>query len=175
MKNESRKPQLGDVIGIDLGYYQHFGIYVENNQVIHYHPEEEKERYTILEVSFERFLQQEEEFYICDFTKFIDMAQQEAEDVALHKSLKNLLDPKLNLTEHFERLTGLYIGFSTGKYKIYSVEETIKRAYSRLGEISDNWFLGQCEHYAFWCKTGISQEETLNLLIKGIKEQWLRT
>ena len=42
------------------------------------------------------------------------------------------------------------------KYKLYSADETIKRAHSRLGEKNYNLIFNNCEHFAVWCKTGIS-------------------
>jgi cell wall-associated NlpC family hydrolase len=38
----------------------------------------------------------------------------------------------------------------------YSPEETLRRARSRLGEKSYNLLFNNCEHFALWCKTGIS-------------------
>ena len=37
---------------------------------------------------------------------------------------------------------------------IYSPEETVERARSRLGEGDYNFFTHNCEHFAVWCKTG---------------------
>lgn len=41
----------------------------------------------------------------------------------------------------------------------FSSEETIKRAFSRLGERKYHLFKNNCEHFACWCKTGICQSE----------------
>jgi hypothetical protein len=40
--------------------------------------------------------------------------------------------------------------------KIYSDEETVKRAFSRLGEKKYDLVNNNCEHFAMWCKTGVS-------------------
>ena len=42
---------------------------------------------------------------------------------------------------------------------LYSPEETVKRAKSRLGEHSYNLITNNCEHFAWWCKTGESKSE----------------
>ncbi|MEL3901042.1 lecithin retinol acyltransferase family protein [Treponema phagedenis] len=42
------------------------------------------------------------------------------------------------------------------KYTLYSADETVKRAYLRLGEKKYNLIFNNCEHFAVWCKTGIS-------------------
>ena len=40
---------------------------------------------------------------------------------------------------------------------IYSPEETLARARSRIGEDRYNLVLNNCEHFAIWCKTGLSK------------------
>ena len=41
-------------------------------------------------------------------------------------------------------------------YHLYSREETLQRAYRRLGERNYNLLANNCEHFALWCRTGIS-------------------
>ena len=52
------------------------------------------------------------------------------------------------------------------KYTLYSGEETLKRAYSRLGEKNYNLIFNNCEHFAVWCKTGISDSDQVNKVIR---------
>lgn len=52
------------------------------------------------------------------------------------------------------------------KYTLYSGEETLKRAYSRLGEKNYNLIFNNCEHFAVWCKTGISDSDQVNKIIR---------
>ena len=40
---------------------------------------------------------------------------------------------------------------------MFSGEETVNRARSRLGEESYNLIFNNCEHFALWCKTGKSK------------------
>lgn len=50
-------------------------------------------------------------------------------------------------------------------YKLYTPEETIQRAESRLGEATYNLALNNCESYAMWCKTGVNiSYQTLSAL-----------
>ena len=51
------------------------------------------------------------------------------------------------------------------KYTFYSEEDTVKRAYSRLGEKDYNLIFNNCEHFAVWCKTGISDSEQVKKAI----------
>ena len=51
-------------------------------------------------------------------------------------------------------------------YKLYTPEQTIKRAESRLGESAYNLALNNCESYAMWCKTGVNiSYQTMSALI----------
>ena len=52
------------------------------------------------------------------------------------------------------------------KYTLYSGEETLKRAYSRLDEKNYNLIFNNCEHFAVWCKTGISDSDQVNKIIR---------
>ena len=42
-------------------------------------------------------------------------------------------------------------------YTIFSPEKTVERALSRLGEHSYSILTNNCEHFALWCRTGISE------------------
>lgn len=46
-----------------------------------------------------------------------------------------------------------------------SSEETLKRAYKKLGEKKYNLFFNNCEHFAYWCKTGIHKSEQIDELL----------
>lgn len=43
------------------------------------------------------------------------------------------------------------------KRKVLSTDETIRRAGSRIGEENYNLITNNCEHFAMWCKTGVSE------------------
>jgi hypothetical protein len=47
-------------------------------------------------------------------------------------------------------------------YHLYSPEETVARARSRLGETNYNLLTNNCEHFAIWCKTGVSESLQVN-------------
>jgi hypothetical protein len=55
--------------------------------------------------------------------------------------------------------------------KLFSSEETLEQALSRLGERSYSLFVNNCEHFVLWCKTGRAeseQAERLKLLLSSI-------
>ncbi|MFQ9674660.1 MAG: lecithin retinol acyltransferase family protein [Clostridium paraputrificum] len=41
------------------------------------------------------------------------------------------------------------------------IVETVKRALSRIGERRYNLFTNNCEHFATWCKTGVSYSKQI--------------
>ena len=47
--------------------------------------------------------------------------------------------------------------FQQQEWNVYSSEETVQRAYSRLGEKKYSLISNNCEHFAIWCKTGRAQ------------------
>lgn len=49
--------------------------------------------------------------------------------------------------------------------KLYSPEETVRRARSKLGESEYNLIFNNCEHFAIWCKTGVSKSEQVDEII----------
>ena len=55
--------------------------------------------------------------------------------------------------------------------KLYTPEETVRRARSKLGESEYNLIFNNCEHFAIWCKTGVSKfeqvDEIIDFLIGG--------
>ena len=51
----------------------------------------------------------------------------------------------------------VYIAGNNIWAKKYSRKETVQRARSRLGEKHYNLVFNNCEHFAFWCKTGLSK------------------
>ena len=49
----------------------------------------------------------------------------------------------------------------------FSREETVHRARSRLGEEEYNLIFNNCEHFAFWCKTGKHKSAQVENAITG--------
>ena len=52
-------------------------------------------------------------------------------------------------------------------YHLYSAEETVERARSRLGEEKYDLFFNNCEHFAVWCKTNISNCRQIPNIFRG--------
>ncbi len=164
-----RKPKRGDVIGVsrkqkvdlDCAYlsfkiYDHYGIYVDENTVIHFTSTESDISCNnkIQETSFATFLKGEREFFILNFPSSYGEPQKSP--------------GVLNITQNVATLPGHIINMF--KYKLYSPEDTIRRAKSKLDEKNYSLIFNNCEHFVIWCKTGISESHQVNNILKrGIK------
>lgn len=129
----------GDVIGVEraFGFYSHYGIYAGDGKVIHYASPRigAVPAKVILETDFCVFLQGIPFLTIIDFINF---------DVHLfHES---------NSIRREKRKTILP---NQNKVKLYSPEDTILRARSRLYDSRYDLVNNNCEHFVIWCKTGL--------------------
>lgn len=48
------------------------------------------------------------------------------------------------------------------RYHCYTKKETVERAYSRLGERKYDLLTNNCEHFAVWCRTNISESRQVD-------------
>ena len=130
--------EAGDVIGVHRPGYEHYGIYIGNERVIHYAGEGSDflGPICIHEASFSEFMKDGGECFYLHF--------QEKLPIKIYRSEK------------------LYSGDSlpfanTKEYRIFSPEETVRRARERVGEEEYNLIFKNCEHFALWCKTGVEE------------------
>ena len=153
---ESDRLEPGDIIGISRygGAYEHYAVYIGNDRVIHYAGEggDFSDRISIHEAPMEEFLKDAKSFFVLEFpdshgkpSKRYSVA---ASVFAPHKNTLDMLKTK--------------------NYRLYSPEETIKRAKSRIGETKYNLLFGNCEHFAIWCKTGVSESHQVNAVLRMI-------
>lgn len=59
---------------------------------------------------------------------------------------------------------------SSNYYHLYTPKETVQRAESRLGEKKYNIATNNCEHFAIWCKTGVSESTQVEEFLRKIRE-----
>lgn len=96
--------QLGDIVGVTRGFYEHYGVYAGENKVIHYFGESDTgEDNVISETSFYDFLKGSSTFFIVDtdamgFKSFESSQVIENAKESIGKTKYNLL---LNNCEHF--------------------------------------------------------------------------
>lgn len=124
-KLESNKSlNKGDVIGINRGVYYHYGVYIGDKQVIHYQGDGD--------TGLDNYVIQT---HMDDFMK-----GQDEFFVLDFNHIKEELEDNYSIKKRFKN--------------IYSSEETIKRAKSKLYEGDYSLLFNNCEHFASWCKTG---------------------
>ena len=121
----------GEIIYVHRSVYKHFGIYIGNLNVIHYTTidgsKDSKKAY-VLKTDIFDFLGKADRAYCLD-----------DKDDAFKRLLK----------EHLEQA-------DYNKLNSFNSEETVQRAEKRLGEHNYDLWLNNCEHFATWCKTGVS-------------------
>ena len=150
------KINFGDVIFVkrSLGY-RHFGIYSGNRKVIHYVKNNGNELDgTINETSLEKFLGDDKDCYVCNFD---ERGRRTSESLAAPASA--VANPALGMFDLLKIVYDIYTFLNSENGKLYSPEETVARARSKIGESNYNLILDNCEHFAIWCKTGLYKSE----------------
>ena len=149
MKNELKN---GEVICVNRGLYRHYGIYVEaNNSVIHYTGATGHNDFNgiVRETSLEEFLNGSKNFSVCKFPEL------PSQDFIL--SNKNNANKK-TLFQIWQLIKQLRMR----DYHVYSGDETVSRARSKLGQGGYNLAINNCEHFAVWCKTGVKKSSQVD-------------
>ncbi|MBQ1867166.1 MULTISPECIES: lecithin retinol acyltransferase family protein [Selenomonas] len=134
----------GDILYVKRTGYRHFGIYAGNQQVIHYYKEKNPlvSDGIISETTLADFQGVSDTIYVLNSTT---------------KAGAPLFDWIVR------RLLGDDI-------ELFSPEETVARARSKLGERGYNLLLNNCEHFALWCKTGIAQSAQSDYLLSCLQQ-----
>jgi hypothetical protein len=149
------KPIKGDIIGIHRNIvgasYVHYGIYVGNNEVIHFtnliesfNPSDN----SIMKTDLSHFLKGATNFFVLFPNN--------------RKKIKIMSPPP----------SSSFIGKPSNvslqhTFHLYSPEETVNRAYSKIGRKGYNLLVNNCEHFAIWCKTGQYVSLQINDLLSG--------
>ena len=130
--------QRGDVVGVHRTGYEHYGIYIGNGKVIHYAAEgsDFSGKICIHEVDFWEFIRKGRDFFYLHFDGRCP----------------------IKIYQGANQYSGDSLPFANiNKYEIFSPEETVRRARTRLGEKEYNFVTKNCEHFALWCKTGVEE------------------
>ena len=149
-RTQSGFPKNGDVIRVDRGLYSHYGVYVaDSNHVIHYTGANGPDDFNgiVRETTLAEFLNGAESFTVCNFPEHPQNIPALSTDNPLAKILRFVREVKQM------------------NYHLYSGEETVRRARSRLGEGGYNLALNNCEHFAVWCKTGVKDSSQVNSVL----------
>lgn len=143
----SVKPRKGDVIFCRRGIflYKHFGIYIGKGRVIHFADKSgafDGEAAVVHETSLKNFAQ--------------------GDDVKV-----------MRFPRKYHAGSCFRVAENGDKYHLQSPEETVARARSKLGmrgvdNDGYNVFLNNCESFALWCKTNVSESRQLNSYIDAL-------
>lgn len=150
----------GDVIGVarskSFNIYEHYAVYIGNGKVVHYSGEgsDFNSNINIREDSFDDFLKQDKDYFVLFFNE---------ENRIPHK-----IQPRTNFNMSDVNYES-YLEIKKDKnFKIYSPEETVQRALSKIGEDKYHLVFNNCEHFAIWCKTGVSESYQVKRVLKGL-------
>jgi hypothetical protein len=148
------KAHRGDVIGIrrnGIIDYKHFAIYAGNDSVIHY-AHDSSGKITIHKASMAEFLDDNNSktYFVCNFPK----KHGRPKEIDVPSSIIGY--PK------FQDI------IKENNYHLYSPNETIERAESRLGENAYDLLTNNCEYFALWCKTGVAESHQVEDLFEII-------
>lgn len=147
------RPDNGDVICVNRGLYKHYGVYVEGGNVIHYTGANGPDDFNgiVRETSIDEFLNGADRFTIC---RFPDKPER----------YDSSYDKKHIIFSIWQEIKN----FRLRDYHLYSGDETVRRARSKLGEGGYNLAMNNCEHFAVWCKTGIKDSSQVNKVLDVI-------
>lgn len=148
----------GDIIGIRRkGGYEHYAVYIGNHEVIHYAGENSdfSDKRTIHKAPISEFLRNDTVFFVLNFPNEYAVPEKIYNSDSLKALYSDIIRPEGNDINEFKKK----------EYHLYSPEETVKRAESRIGESEYNLVSNNCEHFAIWCKTGISESHQVNRII----------
>lgn len=144
----------GDIIGVERLGYAHYAVYIGNDRVIHYASEtgDFGDNITIHEAPMSEFLRGSDSFFVLDFP------DEYGKPTKVYSSAAFLGSAFSIFAKAIKGIT----------YHLYSPEETVERAESRIGETSYDLITNNCEHFAIWCKTGISESHQVNNILNLI-------
>lgn len=160
------RPSRGDVIGVHRigGVYDHYGIYESDNCVYEYAAREGDFGEADIHVTtLKRFIGDSGNYFILIFPDQHGTPGKLAMPVAgaatVSAGVVNL-DIMQSLLAAIQR---------SNDYHLYSPDETIQRAKSRLGESQYDFIKNNCEHFAIWCKTGLHESHQVDAFLRGLK------
>ena len=158
----------GDVIKVDRGLYDHYGVYVTPcRRVIHYTGATGPADFNgvVRETSLEEFLNGAEGFTVCRFPEYLENVDELAYPATMDIPVPGSFVP--DWTRGLDKMRRMIEkmhskGERAEGYRLYSGEETVRRARSKLGEGGYNLLCNNCEHFAIWCKTGLRESTQVN-------------
>lgn len=158
-----RNCSIGDIVAVKRmnGMYYHYAIYIGCGKVIHYAilDGETDKKASIHKTDFISFLEGAVSYEILTFSDDGKVPQHEKIDLISGSEIRCRFSQK-DMILFGKMLFGQKI------ITIFTPEETIKRAKTRLGEKKYNLATNNCEHFALWCKIGLHESTQVDLILK---------
>jgi len=173
---ELRAPQRGDIIRtkreevrlkIKLTFW-HWAVFVSPTEVIHYtSPASDAggDSMKIQPTDFEGFLKGNSQFEIVEFpSKYESQKSFSQGSIPSNRvtkqppinPLKWLLPGFLSIPMAAAKVVATINSFN---YVLATPDKVVERARNRCGEQNYNFMFNNCEHFAVYCKTGVSESE----------------
>ncbi|MBR2182540.1 MAG: lecithin retinol acyltransferase family protein [Acidaminococcaceae bacterium] len=154
------EPEYGDVICVHRIGFEHYGIYVGNDKVIHYDIDpSDHYKICIHQAPMAEFLNGSLVYSVCEFPKVYGRPTEEIPFAEFRKKFA-----------HPENAQTLWDVLKISNYHLYTPEETVVRARERIGETQYSLWTNNCEHFAIWCKTGISESHQIEDIMSALAE-----
>ena len=151
---------FGDIISVERVGFSHYAVYVGNNQVIHYDMDPgDNYKICVHQASMQEFLNGSDVYTICEFPRIYGRPTEEVQfsDFSL-------------LFKDREKARIMWHTLKGTNYRLYTPAETVLRARERIGETEYNLFTNNCEHFAIWCKTGLSESAQIEIVLTALYE-----
>lgn len=150
--------QYGDIIGVVRanGTYTHYGIYCSDTCIVHFAiPTGRAIQPTIHATDLKGFLHGDTSYFVLDFPRPYEPPVR----IGNQGSVPHSETVSEELARHLQKQYG---------YHLYTPEETVARARSRMGETSYSLFTNNCEHFAIWCKTGVRESLQVTRMLQTL-------
>lgn len=149
----------GDILAIRRIGYSHYAVYIGNGKVIHYAPSGNQlfQKQSVHEADFSEFIRNQTSFEILQFPQFHFVPTHNAKDIRRNGFVEIQFPGKKELQNVSDKIGELVSRLDKSGYHLYTPEETIARARSKIGETKYGLLTNNCEHFAMWCKTGIKE------------------
>ena len=163
-ENRTGRPDRGDVIGVHRigGVYDHYGVYESDDCVYEYAGGDGDFGGGEIHITtLKKFIGNSGNYFVLEFPE-------------KHGAPGKLPMPVGGLSSGFVRdpkwdvLGRIVEQMKEEEYHLYSPDETIRRARSRLGERAYNLALNNCEHFAIWCKTGLHESHQVDAVLRAM-------
>lgn len=171
----------GDIIVIRLKHditgisYDHYGVYINDQRVIHYIDSKKKEKFDglIQETDLKTFLRGKTEVSVMEFRERYSKPKKRKIPVPVNifaNVVKKSGGYKMVLAKTaLSLLVQARTTVNKKNYNLFSPDETVARAESRLEENNYRLAFNNCEHFAIWCKTGISESHQVNNVVNVMR------